>query len=299
MKPAHLGLLILFNVFWAATLSASKALEPHLGPGGVVTLRFGGAGLGMLLLWPWLPGAAPRGWDFAKAGVMGCITFVLGQRLQVFATQAGSAGNSSVLMAAEPVLTAVAASLFLREHVPARRWIGFALGALGVLLLCGIWRADFKWASLATSVIFISSFFCEAAYSIIGKPLIERAGLLKVMTVALAAGLVVNLAIDGPSTLAAARTLPPKAWLIVAYLAVICTMIGYALWFVVIRETDVNVAVMTILAQPVAGVPIAVVWLGEPVHWGMLWGSLAIVAGLFVGLARDASPAPAATEPAG
>ena len=287
MKPAHLGLLLLFNVFWAATLSANKALAPHLGPGGIVTLRFGLAGLGMLALWPLLPGRAPRGWDFAKAALMGGITFVLGQRLQVHGTQIGSAGNASVLMAAEPVLTAVAASLFLREHVPTRRWVGFALGALGVLLLCGLGRADFHWTSVGASLVFISSFFCEAAYSIMGKPLIERAGLLKVMTVALVSGLLLNLALDGPTTIAAARTLPPGAWLVVAYLAILCTMIGYALWFVVIKECDVNVAVMTILAQPVAGVPIAMIWLDEKVHWGMLWGSLAIVAGLFVGLKRE------------
>ena len=297
MKPAHLLLLLLFNVFWAATLSANKALEPWLAPGGVVTLRFGLAGLGLLALWPWLPGKAPRGGDFAKAAVMGSITFVLGHRLQVYGTQAGSAGNASVLMAAEPVLTAVAASIFLREHVPLRRWVGFSLGVLGVLLLGGIWRTDFQWLSLTTSFIFVSSFLCEAAYSIIGKPLIERAGILKVMTVALVSGLVVNLAIDGPATVTAARTLPPAQWLVVAYLAIICTMIGYALWFVVIRETDVNVAVMTILVQPIAGVPIAVIWLGEELHWGMLWGSLATVTGLVIGLARNGAAAAGRVEP--
>ena len=78
--------------------------------------------------------------------------------------------------------------------------------------------------------------------------------------------------------------MPASAWGWVAFLSIICTSLGYGLWLVVIRETDVNVTAMTILAQPVAGVPVAVLWLGEPLHAGHLWGSLAIVIGLVIGL---------------
>ena len=45
MRPAHLALLIVLNVFWAATLSVYKVLEPYLAPGGIVTVRFALAGL--------------------------------------------------------------------------------------------------------------------------------------------------------------------------------------------------------------------------------------------------------------
>jgi drug/metabolite transporter (DMT)-like permease len=41
---------------------------------------------------------------------------------------------------------------------------------------------------------------------------------------------------------------------------------------------------MTIMAQPVAGVPVAVLWLGEELHAGHLWGSVAIITGLVIGL---------------
>ncbi len=284
MKPVYLAILILFNVFWAAGLSIYKALEPHLDYGGIVTLRFGLAGVGLLLLWPLLPGRAPRGFALARTLVMGLIVFTLGHRLQVLGNRLGTAGNSSVLMAVEPLLTSIAAALCLHEHVTARRWVGFALGMVGVVLLNGVWRTDFAWAGLGPSLLFISSFLCEAAYSVMGKPLIERAGLVKVLALALASGLVANLAIDGGHTLAAARVLPVRALLMILYLAVVCTMAGYTLWYVVIRETDVNLVALTIFAQPVAGVVIAAMWLREPLHWGQLWGSVAVVVGLVVGL---------------
>jgi hypothetical protein len=72
-------------------------------------------------------------------------------------------------------------------------------------------------------------------------------------------------------------------------MALICTVVGYALWYLVIKETDVNVAGLTVFVQPVAGLALSVVFLGEPLHAGQFWGSAIILAGLIVGLR---SPAP-------
>ena len=284
MKPAHLALLLLFNVFWAVSLSAIQALKPHLDYGGIATMRFGVAAVSLLLVWPWLPGATPRGKDLWTSSLMGVVVFTLGHRLQVSGNLLGSAGNCAVLMAVEPLLTAVAAAIFLREHIAPQRWAGFSLGIIGVALLNRVWADDFKWAGLTASAVFMASFLSEAAYSIMGKPLLARVGPMKILAVSLVAGTLANLAIDGPTTLAAAGKLPPSAWAWVAFLAIPCTSVGYGLWLVVIRETDVNVTAMTILMQPVAGVPVAVLWLGEPLHAGHLWGSLAIVIGLVIGL---------------
>jgi drug/metabolite transporter (DMT)-like permease len=97
----------------------------------------------------------------------------------------------------------------------------------------------------------------------------------------------VNLAIDGPKTIMAARVIPAEAWLLLLGFALVCTSFGYGFWLVVIREAEVNVAALTIFAQPVFGVALAALWLGERLHWGQLWGSLTIVAGLAVGLSRQ------------
>jgi drug/metabolite transporter (DMT)-like permease len=287
MRPSYLILLVVLNCFWAGTLSIYKALAPRLEVGGIVTLRFGVAALILAACWPWLPGQAPRGRDLLKTVLMGLIVFMVGHRVQVFGDQLGTAGNSSVLMGAEPLITSVAAAIFLSEHIGPRRWAGFGLGMLGVALLNGLGRGDFTWTGLEASLVFMSSFICETVYSIMGKPLIERASMMKILTLALIAGTAGNLLIDGPQTLRAAASLPRESWLLVFYLATICTAIGYAAWFLVIRETDVNVAALTIFTQPLAGVAIASLWLREPLHWGQLTGGLAIVAGLVVGLSRQ------------
>ncbi len=295
MKPAYLIILLVMNLFWAGVYSANKVLgEEHLGSGGVVTLRFGLAGLCLLLAWPWLPGPAPRGRDLLKTCLIGLMGYVLGQRLQVYGNQMGTAGNCAVLMALEPILTSVAAAAFLREHIGPRRLAGFALGLAGVAVLNRVWRTDFQWTGLAASLIFVCSFLCEAAYSVIGKPVVARASVMKMLAISLLAGTAVNLLIDGPATLAAARSLSPRAWALLAMLSVICTSIGYSVWFIVIRQCPINVAALTIFVQSVFGVLLAALWLGEPLHWGHALGSATIVAGLVLGLSRQVGSGAAA-----
>jgi drug/metabolite transporter (DMT)-like permease len=293
MKPAHLAVLVVMNLFWAGTYSAFKLLGDALTAGEIVTLRYTLAALALGVLWPMLPGRIPQGADLLKTALMGVAVFAIGPRLQVLGVTLGKAGDSSVLIALEPLVTAVAAACFLREHVPLRRWAGFMMGMAGVLLLNGVWRLDLHWAGLVANLIFVSSFTCEAAFSVIGKPILERAGLLKVVAVVLAWGTLANLVVDGPGTWAKLSALTPVSWLVVAYLVVICTVVGYSVWYVVIRDTDVSLAAMTILIQPVFGVLIAALALAEPLHWGQLWGAAAIAAGLALGLTH----APEITSP--
>ena len=287
MKLSHLIILLVMNLCWAGVYSANMVLGHDLTTGGIVTIRFGLAGLCLLVAWPWLPGSAPRGRDLVKSCVMGFNLLVLGQRLQVYGNELGTAGNSAVLMAVEPLITSLAAALFLREHIGPRRLAGCGLGMCGVVLLNGVWRKDFQWTGLAPSLIFISSFVCEAAYSVMGKPIVARASVMKMLAISLLVGTAANLLIDGPATLRAAQTLPAQAWLLLLALAVVCTAIGYSVWFIVIRECPVNVAALTIFAQSVFGVAIAALWLGEKLHWGQLLGSITIVAGLVLGLSRQ------------
>ena len=297
MKLSFLILLIFMNCLWAASLSIYKALAVWLPPGGVVTLRFSIATVCLAVLWPWLPGKTPRGWDFVKSAFMGLVVFMLGHRIQVYGTQHSTAGDTSVLMGVEPLLTSVAAAIFLREHIGPRRWIGFALAMFGVALLNGFLGAGFQWAGLTVSFIFMSSFLCETTYSIMCKPLVERASVTKILAIALFAGTAANVCIDGRATWAVARHLPLEGWLEVSYLGLICTAFGYAIWSYAIREGDVNVAALTIFAQPVAGVAIAAVWLHEPLHRGQFWGCGAILAGLGLGLSRQIKTGSAKPDP--
>jgi drug/metabolite transporter (DMT)-like permease len=298
MRPFYLIILLVLNFFWAAVYSAYKLLGQTLPTGPIVTLRFGLAGLCLLAIWPWLKGPAPKGRELLKTCVLGLVLYVLGQRMQVYGNNLGTAGNSSVLMAVEPLITSVGAAIFLGEHIGPRRIVGFGLGMSGVALLNGVGRADFHWTSLGASLIFVASFVCEAASSVLGKTIVLKASPVKMLAISLLIGTGVNLLIDGPTTFTAARALNSGAWTLLIAMATICTAFGYTVWFVIIRDCPVNVAALTIFSQSLFGVMLAALWLKEQLHWGQLWGSVGIVLGLIVGLSRQIKKSPPASAQA-
>ena len=114
-----------------------------------------------------------------------------------------------------------------------------------------------------------------------------KANAVKMLAISLMIGTAANLLIDGGTTFRAVRMLSPQAWALLIAMATLCTAVGYSLWFIIIRECPVNVAALTIFAQSIFGVILAAVWLKERLHWGQLWGSMAIVIGLIIGLSRQ------------
>jgi drug/metabolite transporter (DMT)-like permease len=296
MPAVWLWLLIVMNLLWAGTVSMYKYLGAY--PAAVIaTVRYGLAAVCLVALWPWLPGKGPRGKDIIRALVMGVIVFSISPHLQIAAVQRGQAGDTSLLIALEPLIVAVGAALLLHEKIAARRWWGFGLGILGMTLISQIWRDDVQaLKGLLANLIFVSSFVCEAAFSIMGKPMLERVSPLKLVAVGLLGGTVANGASLGMSA-QTIPTMPGTAWLMLVYLALICTAFGYALWYFAIERAPVSLAALTVFVQPVAGLLLAVLWLREDLHWGQFWGSVVIVTGLIIGL-RSEPARKVASQPA-
>ena len=284
MSAVWLWLLIAMNLLWAGTISVYKYLAAYLDAGAIATIRYGIAAICLGVLWPWLPGKAPRGKDILRAIVMGVIVFCLSPRLQIIGVHRGQAGDTSLLIALEPLVVAVGAALVLKERIALKRWWGFGLGMLGTTLISQIWRNDVQaLKGFVANMIFISSFVCEAAFSLIGKPMLDRVGPLKLVAVGLLGGTAANVVISGVNI----PPMPAAAWWSLAYLGVICSAVGYALWYFAIQRAPVNLVSLTVFVQPVAGLLLAWLWLGEQLHWGQFWGSAVIVTGLVIGLQSE------------
>ncbi|MBM3846622.1 MAG: DMT family transporter [Verrucomicrobia bacterium] len=292
MPRTYWTLLIIGNVFWAGILTINKALEPYLTYSAIVTLRFALSAIPFLLVWRWLPGSPLSSKEIIRSACMGVVVFVVGQRLQVMGNHMNTAGNASVLMGFEPVLTSLAAALFLNERIPKRRWIGFVFCLAGLMLLNRFWSPDFHWTGLWPSLVFVASFLCESVYSIIGKPLSRTTSPYRVVGVSLLAATAVNFLLVGTDVIEQSMKLPVWGWGCLVYLSLLCTVAGYLLWLLVLAKADVNLVALTVFVQPVAGVVIAWVYLRENPHWGQFWGALAIAAGLWFGSERTPPPKP-------
>lgn len=287
MRSACFAALIALNFVWAASPSVTAVLQPHLPPLGIVLLRFGFGAAALLLVWPWLPGALPRGLDLLRAVIMGLVVFTVGHRLQAAGVQLGRASDASVLLALDPFITSLGAALFLHERVPPRRWAGFAVAMLGVAVM-SLWRgAGTAGFSLLGNLLFVLSFVAETVWTVVGKPVADRWGVPRMVGVALVAGTLGNLLLALPRAGELSRAfaaLPWSGWAALAVLGVVGTAVGYGVWYVVIRHLPVSVAAMTIYLQPLISAGLAWAWAEAPLHAGHLVGGAIIAAGLVLGL---------------
>jgi len=286
LKGAHLILLLALNVGWAALPVIVTRLESELSPLEFVSLRYGFAFLALAVVWRWLPGTLPRGRDFWRAATMGIIVFTVGHQLQILGMQRSAASDAAILLVLDPLVSSIGAAMFLHEHIPGKRWLGFALAITGVSIL-SLWHRSAALPGLVANLLIILSFVSEAVWSVMGKPLVTRWGIPKVTGVALGAGTVANLLLLLPNAsnhAARFASLSPEGWASVATLGIILTAIGYSIWYVVIREVPVSVASMTIYLQPVVATLLAITVTGEKPHAGHVWGSIAIIAGVVLGI---------------
>ncbi len=288
MKGRHLLFLLALNCGWAALPTVVTRLEGQLGPLEFVFLRYAFAFLALVVVWRWLPGEIPRGADFWKTVIMGVTVFTVGHLFQVAGMQQSEASDASVLLVLDPLVSSIGAALFLHEGIPRRRWAGFAFAITGVAIL-SLWRGEARLPGLLANLMIVLSFVSESVWSVMGKPLVTRWGIPKVTGLALGAGTLVNALLLVPGAAGHGvrmAALNLEAWVTLAMLGIVLTAVGYSVWYLVIREVPVSVAAMTIYLQPIVGTILATTLTGDRLHAGHLWGSAAILLGVYLGVQR-------------
>ncbi len=128
--------LVATMAIWGSSFVVTTLVLDEAGPFAVTLLRFG---LGLLVL---LPFAYRRGFRLRLAlrpafllfGLTG-VALVYG--LQTLALVFTSTANTALISAGVPVVAAVLARVFLKEHIPPARLFGIGLSVLGVGLVSG------------------------------------------------------------------------------------------------------------------------------------------------------------------
>jgi drug/metabolite transporter (DMT)-like permease len=189
-------------------------------------------------------------------------------------------GLTSILNATVPLFGALVAWAWLGDRINRLRWLGLALGFIGVALLA--WRAPggvsaggshAGWALLAC-LLASTCYAVAASYTrryLTGVPALASAtGSL------LGAALVLAL----PTLWFWPATTPGlRAWGAVAAIAVLCTGIAYIMYFRLIARVGSSRALAVTFLAPVFAVLYGMLFLGEHVTPWMLGCGLVIVCG--------------------
>jgi drug/metabolite transporter (DMT)-like permease len=242
------------------------------------------------------PGAAGVFLVLGAAGIWGSTQFTY------LAIHYTTAGNAVILQAATPVIVAIAARVYLGERLRSIQWLGVAASMAGVLLVITRGRlAALRVADLHPGdFIALASLTSWAVYTVFGKRVLATYSPLLATTAAYALGTLLIL----PTAALTAPLFPtPRlgsltAWSAVAYQGLLGA-VAHIWWYRAVQVVGPSQAAIFTNLQPIVGIVLAPLLLGERIGPWHVAGTLFVLAGVALTTrpataSRPGPPGPAA-----
>jgi drug/metabolite transporter (DMT)-like permease len=185
---AELGVLVVM-VFWAGNFIVVKGAIGILPPVGFTFLRYCLASVTLLALLRWRTGTIrpPHG-DILAIALLGIIGFGCYQILWPVALQSIPAGDSALLIATTPVLTALMAAATRADQPNAAKLTGALISFIGVAMVIAAGQRLDLGVSLVGDLLTIVAATCWAIYTVFGARILRRHSPLVATTWAIVAG---------------------------------------------------------------------------------------------------------------
>ena len=288
MRPKnYLPLMLLFPLLWAGSFIAGKWAVRDFSPEMSTLLRFLMVSA-VLFPFAFRKPSPPGTWkakNLAWVFLLG-LTGMFGYHiLFYYSLKWTSAGNSSLIISTDTLITVFLAVLFLKERMTWRKGIGILLGfagvvwvvsdgAIGRLLAAGPNRGDLMAMAAA---------LCWGVYSVLSKKVthLYNSFDLSWLTYAVGAALLLPW-LTAPGSLASLASATLRGWASIAYMALIATGIGYYIYIWGITKVGAVTTAKFIFLVPVFVLGLANIFLGEPVPLYKLAAAAVIIAGLWI-----------------
>jgi drug/metabolite transporter (DMT)-like permease len=192
-----------------------------------------------------------------------------------------SAGRTAILANTTTIWVVPLSLIFLREHIPPRRWLAAGLGLAGVLVLMSPWAID--WSSrdaLIGHAFLLAASLSWSVSIIVTRAAMPRSTMFELVPwcfgicAVLLAPLVLWHAPDG------GIGMHPMSWASLAYIGLIASPFGS--WCVIEAAAKLPTVVSSIgfLATPAVSLILANLTLGERITPDLLAGSALIIVGV-------------------
>lgn len=280
-QTALYALAALSALFWGANFNLAGPVLADMAPMSAAAGRFILAALIMATLVAWrgefsamLATARRHGGRLALVGVVGIAGFNL---LFFDAMRTTSAVNGALIMATNPLLTALLAALFLGEQLPGRQIaaIPVALGGVSLVILGGGAAGgamEFGFGDLEM----LGANLAWAAYNVLARKLTPPGPQLANTTVMMASG---ALVLAGAAIIEGSAFVHPgpKAGAALLTMAVTGSVLAYLFWSMAITRLGAGRTALFLNLVPVFAAIIATVG-GTPPNPAQLGGGAVVIA---------------------
>ena len=285
---AHL-VLALTVLVWSFSFLAAARLRQDLGLTEALAARFVpvllGSGAYLLARRPLrIPRAA-----WPKVVAMGLLSVPAYNVFFFHGLKTVPSGTAALIIALNPVFTAILARVVLGEPFGTRHVLGLTLALAGVWVVIrfGTDKAV-DWPYLSSALLLALAPLSWALYAVLGRTLPEGADPLDTSYALLFAGSLPLLAFARPATVAKLAASPGALWSAL-YLAVPCTLLAWVSFLWALKRLPAGEASAFIFLNP----PLANLWSflleGKAVRLPFLAGAAILLAGVALIVVRPAN----------
>lgn len=277
--------VVVLMVIWGSTFVVTKATAQDISPLTLAALRFLIAAVVLipiaLLKGNWKSMPKPMPW-IALLGMAatGIATFAIAFN---YALVYASATQGALIYALLPAAVALAAVMFLREKLPARRIAGIVISIVGVSVVVLAGEVDRSSPRPVLGALWmIGAVVSWAAYTIFAKRLADVDQVITIALVSLFGMLMIApfAAIELAET--SWRTPSLQSWGGILFLGIVASALAYIAYGWALRELDASLVGALINLDPIVGVITAVIFLGEALHGGQVVGGAVALVGMWL-----------------
>lgn len=214
-------------------------------------------------------------------GFFGVIVYHLGLN---YGEQFISPAAASLIIATVPVEIIILSTIFLKEKIGLKKLIGVIIALCGVVVI-SIWgkagasiHIEYISAVLAVLIAAIMS----ALYTIAGKKLLTRYSALSLTTYTMLLGSLGLTPFIRGSLLDQILKMSMTGWFAVIFLGVFSTVVGYGLWYIVLKIKSASEISIYLYAIPVLSTIISYFMFKEKITLMFILGGFLVIAGLII-----------------
>lgn len=278
-------MLVAVMFTWGANVPMLKYIGTHVPPVTVTGMRILMAGIAVFIvlkLMNILRKPTKREWGFIVAGSFSNV--LLHHLFLNIGLAETSATSGGLILGTGPILTAIAAAIFLKYFPSRLQWLGLLLGISGVTIavLVGAEGLD---TNIGDFYVFISIFSQVLSYMVVSKAArtLDPRVMTAYMMVLGSFGLIVTSLIMEPGGMYEFLDAPPMFWLVFLASGLISTAMGHMIYNYAIGQAGATQSAIFMNLNPLFAMILSSLFLGEILTWRHFVGFILIVAGVMFG----------------
>jgi drug/metabolite transporter (DMT)-like permease len=276
--------LILTNIFWGASGVAVKVALGQLDIFGIVAYRFIAAAailVAITLIWKGRKALSVERRDLPLLAFLAFLGIPLEFLLQVLSLANTTVTNFTLIFCLTPFFIIIASMALYKEKVTRNKVLGMVLAFAGVAFVVTSGGMALT-ANLLGDGVALLSCIIWALYTVMGKPINQRYTTLTVLNYVFIFGALEMLPFLLFSPLTMPSVFSEATWTSMAFLTVFCSLAAFFMYNNGVEKLPASTVGMFIYLNPLAGVLLAAIVLGESVTEFTFMGMALIILGIFV-----------------